>query len=242
MTLYVGTSGWAYPEWKPAFYPKDLPRARFLEHYGTKLTACELNATFYRRQEPATFERWGAETPDGFRFAVKAHRGLTHVRKGLDEERAGFLREFVALARHLGPKLGAILFQFPPTRARDDEQLARLLSHLEGATPFAVEFRHESWRDPEVERRIADAGGTVCVGDVEGTPPARLPKGAIGYVRLRAEHYEPEHRSAWRELLLAEAAGRDVYAFAKHEGTPPDDPSAGLGFAEWLVETATSVA
>ena len=236
MTLFVGTSGWAYKEWKPDFYPSDLPQTRFLEHYGRTLHACEINATFYRLQNETTFARWISSTPESFRFAAKAHRRLTHSRTmAPGAEERGFLDTFLRSLSTLGPRLGAILFQYPPRRARDDEQLSRLLEALPAGTPYAFEFRHESWDRPEIRERIARSGATVCISDSTGTVPETLPDGPIAYVRLRAERYTDETREGWARLLQREAKERNVFAFAKHEAAPSDDPYAGVGLAQWLV-------
>ena len=236
MSLHVGTSGWAYPEWRPGFYPAGMPQSRFLAHYASVLGACEINATHYKVQSPEAVARWAADVPEGFRFAAKAHRRLTHVRS-LPPHAGGaaFLEGFLASLAPLGDRLGAVLFQFPPARERDDGALGEFLACLPPALPFAIEFRHESWLDTVVEARIAEAGGTVCVGETTGAVPPRLPEGRLAYVRLRAEHYEPEARAAWHDLLEHEAADRPVYAFTKHEGVPAGDPFAGVGLAEWLV-------
>src|SRR4051812_47853037 len=101
MALYVGTSGWAYKEWKPAFYPEKLPQTRFLEHYASELGACEINATFYRMQTAATFAKWAAGVPDGFRFAVKAHQGITHGPQVAGDRE--FLDAFLRSISPLGP-------------------------------------------------------------------------------------------------------------------------------------------
>src|SRR5207244_8243309 len=141
MTLYVGTSGFAYKEWKPAFYPADLPQRRFLDYYGTVFTACEINATFYRRQEPATLARWADVTPPNFRFAVKAHRMLTHSRSiAPDGPRREFLPSFLESIQPLRAKLGVVLFQFPPHRERDDHALDLLIDALPEDLPVAFEF------------------------------------------------------------------------------------------------------
>lgn len=235
MALHVGTSGWSYPEWKPAFYPPGMPATRFLSHYAGRLTGCEVNATFYRLQSEAAVARWAAETPPGFRFACKAHRALTHGARlpsqpGAEELLERFLESLTPLAE----RLGAILVQLPPRREREDGALAGLLSCLPRTLPFALEFRHASWDDPAVEERIAAAGGTICVADTTGAAPARLPDGPLAYVRLRADHYPDDSRTAWRRLLESEAADRPVFAFAKHEGAPAGDPHVGVGLAEWL--------
>ena len=236
MSLHVGTSGWAYPEWKPAFYPEGLPQKAFLSHYARELTACEINATFYRLQSESTVTRWAGETPPDFRFAVKAHRRLTHSRVLPPGEGGGeFLERFLESLTGLGDRLGAVLLQFPPNRVRDDGVLGDLLSCLPPGLPVALEFRHASWSDDAIADRIAAAGGTVCISETAGAVLERLPPGRIGYVRLRAESYSTEARDGWRDLLERESADRAVFAFAKHEGVPAGDPHAGVGLAQWLV-------
>jgi uncharacterized protein YecE (DUF72 family) len=243
VSLHVGTSGWAYKEWRPAFYPADVPQDRFLEHYGSVLTACEVNATFYRLQSESTVGRWASATPPSFRFAVKAHRRLTHTRAMAwnDDERA-FLAQFVASVAPLGERLGPMLLQYPPARQRDDAGLAAVLDALPAGLAFAVEFRHDSWVDTEVFACIAARGGTVCISETGGAVLDRLPPGPFAYVRLRADRYSPDARDAWLGLLKREAAYRPVYAFAKHEGIPAGDPFGGIGLAEWLVGRITTTA
>ena len=238
MSLHLGTSGWAYPEWRPAFYPRDLPRARYLEHYASRLTACEINATFYQLQSPETLAGWAAGVPEGFRFAAKAHRAVTHTAAGAASaaRKGGMLGRFLESMTALGDRLGAILVQFPPTREREDAMLAVLLDALRSAPPFAIEFRHESWFTPEVVGRVAGAGGTVCLADTTGEVPERLPPGPLAYVRLRADSYTEQTRAGWRDLLVREARRRPVYAFAKHKNVPAGDPFTGVGLAEWLVQ------
>jgi uncharacterized protein YecE (DUF72 family) len=238
--LYVGTSGWAYREWKPDFYPKDVPQKRWLEHYCSELGACEINATFYRLQSPDTFEKWSSAAPEGFRFTTKAHRRLTHSKSiALDEDRRPFFDAWVASVRQLGPRLGAVLFQLPPYRSRDDDALNGLIAALPDGMHAAFEFRHDSWIGGEVETRIGEAGGTVCVSNTNGEVPDSLPPGPLAYVRLRTERYTPEARAGWLELLKRESIERDVYAFAKHEGIPTDDAFGGVGLARWLVQQMT---
>lgn len=235
--MHVGTSGWAYKEWKPDFYPADLPQKRFLEHYGSVLSGCEINATHYRLQSEEAVERWAEATPPGFRFAAKAHRRLTHTR-ALPPEGGGeeFLERFLHSLTPLAARLGAVLFQFPPTRERDDAVLEALLNCLPRGLPFAMEFRSASWDEPAIAGRIAEAGGTVCIGETQGHVPDTLPPGPLAYVRLRADRYSPEAREGWRELLEREGAERPVFAFAKHKDIPAGDPYGGIGLAEWLAE------
>jgi uncharacterized protein YecE (DUF72 family) len=239
MALFVGTSGWDYPEWKGEFYPASLRRADFLDYYSAQLGACEVNTTFYGLQTPETVERWLASTPPDFRFAVKTHRRLTHT-KNITARYVEFLHEFLETLEPFGDRLGSLLIQFPPTRDRDDEALERLLAGIPAQFPRAVEFRHESWKSPEVVERLAGMGATVCFSDTTGEVPAALPPGPIGYVRLRADHYSSEQREGWLSLLTREAQQRDTYAFAKHKEVPANDPHTGAGFAEWLIRETGS--
>ena len=238
MTLFVGTSGWAYREWKPEFYPADVPQKEWLRHYSSTLAACEINATFYRLQSIETMERWRDETSEDFRFSLKMHRRITHSRSiAPDEARADLLKAFFDHAGRLGDKLGVVLLQFPPTRARDDAALDALIDALPRDRRYAFEFRNDTWDDDAVRARIAEAGGTVCLSNVDGLAPKALPPGALAYVRLRTDEYEETQRAAWRALLLEEGVKRDVFAFAKHEGIPAGNPFGGVGLAKWLAET-----
>ena len=182
---------------------------------------------------PRTLSRGGCARPQGFRFAVKAHRALTHSRRIARGDNLAFLGDFIRSLEPFGDRLGAILFQFPPHAQRDDAALTGLLGALPAGANYAFEFRHPSWRTDSVDALVASTG-SVVVSDADGEVPKKLPPGRIAYVRLRAQRYEPRAREAWRNLLESEAQSRDVYAFAKHEGAPPADPFCGLGLALWL--------
>ena len=234
MTLYVGTSGWAYKEWKPDFYPADLPQARFLEHYATKLTAVEVNATYHRRQEESTLKKWVDAVPESFRFVVKGHRAISPR-----NEDPGLLTDFVSNMGALGPHLSAIFFQFPLKRDGNEEAFEKFLANLSSPVPIAFDLKHQSWHTPEVTDQNAQAGGTDCLSDREGKAPKSLPPGPIGYVRLRGGTYSATERKRWKELLDADAAERDVYVFVKHDEGPGDD-FTGVGLASWLTRNAAS--
>ena len=229
MTLFVGTSGWAYKEWKPGFYPADLPQSRFLEHYATKLTAVEINATYHRRQEQSTLKKWADAVPESFRFVVKGHRAISPR-----NESPGLVNEFVSDMGALGPRLSAIFFQFPLKRDGNEEGFEKFLANLDGAVPVAFDLTHASWHVPEVQERVAQAGATLCLSDREGKAPDSLPPGPIGYVRLRGGTYSAKERAAWKSLLDEEARHRDVYAFVKHDEGPGDE-FTGVGLARWLL-------
>jgi uncharacterized protein YecE (DUF72 family) len=239
MALYVGTSGWAYKEWKPEFYPADVRQKEWLRFYSSTLGACEINATFYRLQSPETMARWGAETSEGFKFSLKMHRRITHSRSiAPDEPARELLKAFFDHAARLGSKLGVVLLQFPPHRARDDDALAALIDALPREHRYAFEFRNDTWDDDAVRERIAAAGGTVCLSNTDGKAPESLPPGGLAYVRLRTDEYAGDQRTAWKDLLFSDGERRDVFAFAKHEGIPAGNPFGGVGLAKWLAEQA----
>jgi uncharacterized protein YecE (DUF72 family) len=241
VALHVGTSGWAYPEWRGDFYPRRLPQGDFLSYYGEPLGACEVNATFYRAQTAATFERWAAAVPPEFRFTVKAHRRLTYKRQlAPDPASAAFTRDFVASLAPLGGKLGCMLLQVPEFIERDDAALAQLLDVLPEEVPFALELQHDSWQAPEVEAAAAERGGTVCIREESGIVLRSLPPGPVAYVRLKGKHYDDAAREGLRDLLAREGAGREVYAFARHKDVPAGDPHTGLGLARWLTASVSS--
>jgi uncharacterized protein YecE (DUF72 family) len=235
MTLYVGTSGWAYKEWKPGFYPDRTPQSRFLQHYASVLDACEINNTFYRTPPDTTVQKWVNETPESFRFAVKAHRMMTYL-KVLEPtpERKAMYDDFFRAASLLGPRLGPILLQVPKYHQRDDSDLTALMDALPATARAAFEFIDPSWDSPEVYEAIAARGHTVCLTERESIVPAQLPAGDFAYARLRGEGYEEGTREKLYELLASEAADRDVYVFTKHKGGAPGDPSIGIGLAVWL--------
>jgi uncharacterized protein YecE (DUF72 family) len=237
VTLFVGTSGWAYKEWKPAFYPAGVPQTRFLEHYATQLPAVEVNATFYRVQSETTVQKWQNFTSPGFKFAAKAHYLLTHRKQMVwGDDQKEFLHDFVKSLAGLNGRLGPVLLQHPPHRQRNDEDLAAVVEALPSNLTFVFEFRNDTWDDPAVEDQVAEAGAGLCVSDTTGEVPARLPAGAVGYVRLRAERYTQDQRAGWLDLLLDEARERDVYAFTKHKGIDASDEYGGVGLARWLHE------
>src|SRR5450631_2525306 len=143
--LYVGTSGWAYPSWKPDFYPAKLPQKNFLRHYAGALNTVEVNFTFRQLVKETTVQKWIAETPAGFRFGVKAHQVITHIKRLKKTE--DFVPRFLATIEPLAAagKLGPVLFQLPPNLKADEALLKDFLAILPRTVPAAFEFRHASW-------------------------------------------------------------------------------------------------
>ena len=213
-TLYTGASGFSYPSWKGGFYPDDARPEDFLRLYAERVNTVELNNTFYRVPPEDQFDRWAAQVPDGFRFAVTASRRLTSFGRveGVDE--------FCRMARRMGDRLGPLRFKVP--QARDDGFLRLLLDAIDPDVPVALDFRHDSWDAPEITARL-DERGVARAGAWEGAA-------AFRYLRLREPPYDEEALALVAAQIRTQvAAGADVYAFFRHE----DEPTAPL-YAERL--------
>jgi uncharacterized protein YecE (DUF72 family) len=206
--LYVGTSGWSYPSWKPAFYPADAKPAEFLGHYAERLRAVELNTTGYRLPAEEQFERWAAQTPPGFQFAPK-----------LNAFRSTDVATFEERVRRLGDRLGPVraLIGY----ARDEGMLSLLLGSVSPELRIAFDFRHGSWEGIETELPL----NAVRVDDLAADAPFR-------YLRLREPPYDESALRGWAERLRPLVAEQvDLYVFFKHE----EEPSAPR-YAERLLE------
>ncbi len=219
--LFAGTSGFAYPQWKPRFYPEKLPQKRFLEHYATRLNAVEINYTFRHMPQTATLTSWAAATPADFRFALKAHQQITHFRKLRDAaEPTAFFLERLAPLREAG-RLGPVLFQLPPYLRKDLDLLRDYLALLPADLRAAFEFRHESWLSDDVYRLLADRNISLCVAESDQLTIPEVITADFVYFRLRKEVYTPEEVAATRERARElVAGGKDVFVFYKHEDTP----------------------
>jgi uncharacterized protein YecE (DUF72 family) len=235
--LYAGTSGFAYAAWKPTFYPAKLPANKFLEHYGQRLNAVEINYTFRRLPNAATLESWVRATPEHFRFALKANQRITHILrlKNVKEAVELFLRMIDPMrsARRLGP----VLFQLPPNLKCDLPLLADFLPLLPPDMRFTIEFRNPSWLIPQVYEALQKQNISLCVAESEKLEIPEVITADFIYYRLRKEQYSPEERSAIaarsRELL---DQGKDLYIFFKHEDTPD-----GALYAEELLQSRPTV-
>lgn len=226
--LFVGTSGFAYPEWKPAFYPEDVKQADMLAYYASMFPSVEINYTFRRFPAAKTLTRWAELGPEGFRFALKANQRITHTRRLRDADTD--VSDFLQLARLLGDHLGPILFQCPPTLRFDRGLLEAFLGYLPPLAPYAMEFRHESWS--AARDLLAESGVAWCTAETDTAEVdcARFPSEPFAYLRLRREHYSDEDLQAWADgIRPVLEAGRDVYAYFKHE-----DGAAAPGFADRL--------
>jgi uncharacterized protein YecE (DUF72 family) len=219
--LYAGTSGWAYPSWKPDFYPQKLPQAKFLGHYATQLNAVEVNFTFRQLVKEATLAKWLADTPEHFRFTVKAHQVITHIKrlKGTDD----FVPRFLATIQPLASagKLGPVLFQLPPNLKVDVEVLRAFLATLPKRLQMAFEFRHDSWLNEETYSVLREHNTALCVAESEERTTPEVTTADFNYYRFRKPNYSAEERKAMVERIEQHlGAGRDVFAYFKHEETP----------------------
>ncbi len=235
-SLYAGTSGFAYPNWKPGFYPAELPSKKFLEYYSRRLNSVEINYTFRRLAAGNTLENWVQSTGPGFLFAPKAHQRITHFQqlKDAGEFTAAFLRSIDPLraTRRLGP----ILFQLPPHCRCDLDLLGNFLAQLPEDLRYAFEFRHTSWLADPVYRLLEKHGVALCLAESEKLGAPEVLTAGFVYFRLRKPDYSPEERQAMaakaRHLLNQ---GKDVFVYFKHEETPE-----GALYAEELIRHSSS--
>jgi uncharacterized protein YecE (DUF72 family) len=219
--LYLGTSGWAYPSWKPAFYPEKLAQTKFLSHYSTQLNSVEVNFTFRQLLKEMTVQKWLEGTPPHFRFGVKAHQVITHIKrlKGAEE----FVKRFVATLESLerAGKLGPILFQLPPNLKFEPALLREFLPALPRGMRSAFEFRHASWFNNETYMILKDCGAALCVAETEERVTPDVTTASFAYYRYRKPEYAADERAAMVENMKQHLVlGRDVYAYFKHEETP----------------------
>jgi uncharacterized protein YecE (DUF72 family) len=212
--LFAGTSGFAYPTWKPDFYPAKLPASQFLNYYATRLNAVEVNYTYRRIAAATTFEKWLAATPDGFTFLPKAHMKITHSLKLKDAE--DFTRYFLESLEPLraANRLGPILFQLPPSFAADPALLTNFVRLLPRTGKAAFEFRNATWFSEEIYSILTEHNVALCLAENENleTPPVLTAD--FVYFRLRKPEY------AESELPQYLPNGRPTYAIFKHEDTP----------------------
>jgi uncharacterized protein YecE (DUF72 family) len=225
MHVLTGTSGFSYKAWRGAFYPDKLPEAEMLAFYAGKLGAVEINNTFYRMPNPALLERWAAETPAAFRFALKSPRQITHMKKLIDVGDA-VARLAEAARAGLGERLGPVLFQLPPFLRKDLGVLEAFLTTLPAGLQAAVEFRHASWLDDAVYDVLKRHGAALCIADSEEFATPFQATAGWGYLRLRRQDYDEAALRTWADRLRAQSYDT-AFVFFKHE-----DEAAGPAFAD----------
>ncbi|MCK4698063.1 MAG: DUF72 domain-containing protein, partial [Dehalococcoidia bacterium] len=179
---YIGTSGWVYRHWRGVFYPPKLPQSKWLEFYTGHFSTVELNNSFYRLPSEQAFSNWRATSPEGFRYAVKVSRFITHIKRLKDV--AEPIETFLQRARHLNEKLGPLLYQLPPNMHRNDERLESFLQLLPKGLRHVIEFRHQSWLDEEVFDILRRHNIGFCVFDMPGLPCPLLTTADFAYIRF----------------------------------------------------------
>ena len=220
--FHIGCSGWVYRHWKDGFYPAGLPQKRWFEHYSAQFDTVEINASFYRLPKAETFEAWRNKAPPAFRYAVKVNRFITHMKKLLDCGEA--LDEFIGLARRLGPKLGPLLYQLPPSLKRNDERLEAFISELPNDLEHVVEFRSRDWYDEEVLELLDRHGVGFVTHDLVGLQSPRWASGRTAYVRFHGTggkyrgRYPKGQIDEWADWLRRQReGGRSVWAYFNND-------------------------
>ena len=215
MKLYVGTSGFSYREWKGSFYPPDLPEKHMLHFYARHFRTVEINNTFYRMPKTSVLEAWAQEVPANFKFVLKASQRITHVQRLKDvDDAVAFLLDVSSV---LDRRLGALLFQMPPSLKKDVPRLQEFLQLLPSQYRVALEFRHASWFDEEVYSLLRDHQAAMCMAEIEGLPEVPFVATADwGYLRLHKPEYSATQLKAWVKQLCKQD-WREAFVFFKHE-------------------------
>ena len=219
--LFIGTSGWAYPTWKPAFYPEKLAQTKFLTYYASQLNTVEVNLTFRQLLKDTTAAKWIAQTPPNFRFTIKAHQVITHIKRLKNAEE--FLARFVSTIEPLSQagKIGCVLFQLPPNMRADPKLLQDFLTTIPRGLKAAFEFRNESWFADDIFSCLKQHNRALCVAETEDRITPDVVTADFCYYRYRKPEYTPEERQAMlRRMQEHLSNGRDIYAYFKHEETP----------------------
>ena len=219
--LYAGTSGWAYASWKPRFYPPKLASGKFLSHYAARLNTVEVNYTFRHFATEKTQTNWIACTPPDFKFSIKAHQNITHIRRLRDA--AEITRSFLASLQPLASagKIAMVLFQLPPFLKADAPLLTDFLHGLPNAGRFSFEFRHASWFNEQIYDLLRQANAALCLAENEKLETPNVVTADFCYYRLRKPEYSNQERQRYRESFRKQIEeDRDVFVYFKHEDTP----------------------
>lgn len=218
--LHVGTSGWNYPHWREHFYPRGLPERDWLGYYARRFDTVEINYSFYRWPERESFEKWSRETPEGFVFAVKASRYLTHRKKLKDPEEP--LARVIDHARGLGAKLGPILYQLPPHWKANLDRLREFLALLPTDIRHAMEFRDPSWQTEEVYRLLEEHSVAYCIMSAPALPRVMRVTAPFAYIRMHHGGgpdggYDDHQLEWWAEQLSPMLPTTDIYVYFNND-------------------------
>ena len=220
--IWIGTSGFQYPEWKGIFYPEKMPATKMLAYYARRFPTTEINYTFRQLPSDKTVANWLAQTPERFRFTLKALRRITEYQRLQNCEE--LTREFIAAAMKLGIKRGTLLFQLPPQFKCDLQVLKAFLALLPKAVTAAFEFRDKSWFCDPVYDALRRHDATLCIAESETLLTPTVFTGTTGYFRLRRVDYTTPELQRWADIIREQASRlEDIYIYLKHEeaGTGP---------------------
>ncbi len=236
MEFFVGTSGYAFKDWKGPFYPAKFPDAEMLGFYASRFPSVEINNTFYRMPREKHLLDWAAQVPDGFRFAIKASQRITHHAQLRDAgELVGYLAQTVAV---MGPKLGPTLFQLPPFLKKDLPRLVGFLEILPKRWKVAIEFRHQSWfDDDQVVDALRAKDVALCISDQDELTTPLVATASWGYVRLHRFDYDRDGLSHWARTLRALPWG-EAFVYFKHDHSPGSGPPVAEALMTELRATA----
>jgi uncharacterized protein YecE (DUF72 family) len=219
---HIGCSGWQYRHWRGDFYPEKMPQRLWYTHYASVFGTVELNTSFYHLPKPETFDKWRDQAPPGFRYAVKASRFITHMKKLLECDEP--LDTFLSRARRLEHALGPILYQLPPRWAFDRGRLLAFLDLLPADLTHVFEFREPSWMEDEVLALLDARGISCCAHDMKGLKTPRRASGPVAYVRFHGGtgkyrgRYKDEVLLGWADWLADEArSGREIWAYFNND-------------------------
>jgi uncharacterized protein YecE (DUF72 family) len=220
--IWIGTSGFLYPEWKGSFYPAKMPTTKMLSFYSQRFPTTEINYTFRQLPSDKALANWLAQTPEKFRFTLKALRRITEFQrlKGCEE----LLRDLIGAAMKLGPKRGALLFQLPSSFKCDLPGLEDFLALLPKSAAAAFEFRHTSWFNDSVFDALRRHDTALCIADSEKLTTPTVITASTAYFRLRRVNYTSVELRRWAEVIREQSSRlADIYIYLKHEeaGTGP---------------------
>ncbi len=215
--LWIGTSGYSYPEWKGSFYPAKLPQTQMFAYYAKRHSTVEINHTFRAMPEARVISAWAAAAPEGFRYTLKAPQQITHHKRLVGAEE--HLAELLVGAKLLGATLGTLLFQLPHNMKIDTGKLGDFLAMLPAEIRVAFEFRHASWHDDAVYELLRGKNAALCIADADALTTPPVVTADFGYFRLRDEGYKRADLQRWGQLIQAnQAAWKDTFVYFKHEG------------------------
>ncbi|MHC4475785.1 MAG: DUF72 domain-containing protein [Planctomycetota bacterium] len=220
--IRIGTSGWHYQHWSGHFYPKDLPKTKWLAHYAQHFDTVEINNTFYQLPKEQTFENWRRQTPDDFLYTVKANRYITHIKRLKDCSQE--MDRFFERALLLKEKLGPVLYQLPPSLHKDLELLRGFVKLLPKKRIAVVEFRHESWYCDDTFDLLKKFNVAFCIHDMPGKESPRVVTTDLTYVRLHGPtgrysgDYSDDALREWADWIKQNSkAARAVFAYFNND-------------------------